>query len=198
MIDVRPVFLAHNFTLYARFPLSHACALHRPTGLVGDNLVVKIADFGMGRVVDDLYTARTGTKMPIKVRQQRLITIQTGATPTRPPVHRPETNSFSTKQWTAPEALCYDAFSTKSDVWSFGILLWEIATYGDAPYPDFEAREVILKLEEGYRMPEPPKCPKGLHDVRRDPPAARWINAHSAPASPPALASLSFPPPLPR
>lgn len=64
-----PVFkTALNLTLYASFPLSHAPALCRPAGLVGDNLVIKIADFGMGRVVDDLYTARTGTKMPIKVR----------------------------------------------------------------------------------------------------------------------------------
>eukprot|EP00043_Microstomoeca_roanoka_P011550 m.108961 g.108961 ORF g.108961 m.108961 type:complete len:583 (+) comp15228_c1_seq1:176-1924(+) len=101
--------------------------------LVGDNLVIKIADFGMGRVVDDLYTARTGTKMPIK--------------------------------WTSPEALCYDAFSIKSDVWSFGVLLWEIATFGDVPYPDMEARDVIHKLEDGYRMPEPPNCPAGLYQV---------------------------------
>eukprot|EP00049_Salpingoeca_infusionum_P027450 m.32424 g.32424 ORF g.32424 m.32424 type:complete len:592 (-) comp9519_c0_seq2:165-1940(-) len=101
--------------------------------LVGENLIVKVADFGMGRVVDDLYTARTGTKMPIK--------------------------------WTAPEALCYDAFSTKSDVWSFGILLWEISTFGDVPYRDMEARDVITKLEEGYRMPEPPNTPVGLYEI---------------------------------
>ena len=104
--------------------------------LVGDNLLIKIADFGMGRVVDDLYTARTGTKMPIK--------------------------------WTAPEALCYDAFSTKSDVWSFGIVLWEIVTYGDVPYPEMEARDVIHKLEDGYRMPEPSHCPKGLYPIMSD------------------------------
>lgn len=69
-------------------------------------------------------------------------------------------------QWTAPEALCYDAFSTKSDVWSFGIVLWEIATFGEVPYPELEARDVLHKLEEGYRMPEPLNCPAGLHDVR--------------------------------
>lgn len=101
--------------------------------LVGDDLLIKVADFGMGRVVDDLYTARTGTKMPIK--------------------------------WTAPEALCFDAFSVKSDVWSFGITLWEIATYGDSPYPGMEARDVITKLEDGYRMPEPSNCPPGLYQV---------------------------------
>eukprot|EP00730_Choanoeca_flexa_P020157 TRINITY_DN9856_c0_g1_i1.p1 TRINITY_DN9856_c0_g1~~TRINITY_DN9856_c0_g1_i1.p1 ORF type:complete len:541 (+),score=117.50 TRINITY_DN9856_c0_g1_i1:840-2462(+) len=101
--------------------------------LVGENLAVKVADFGMGRVVDDLYTARTGTKMPIK--------------------------------WTSPEALCYDAFSVKSDVWSFGITLWEIATYGDNPYPGMEARDVITQLEQGYRMPEPDNCPEGLYEV---------------------------------
>lgn len=101
--------------------------------LVGENLVIKIADFGMGREIENLYTARTGTKMPVK--------------------------------WSAPEALCYNAFSIASDVWSFGIILWEIAAYGDAPYSDVESADVLVKLEEGYRMPPPKNCPPGMYDI---------------------------------
>lgn len=101
--------------------------------LVDDGLVIKIADFGMGRVIDDLYTARTGSKMPVK--------------------------------WSAPESLCYNAFSSASDAWSFGILLWETVTLGNNPYPDIESKDVLTKLEDGYRMPEPANCPAGMYDV---------------------------------
>ena len=72
--------------------------------LVGNNNVVKVADFGLARVVeDDEYTAHAETKFPIK--------------------------------WTAPEAAFDRHFSTKSDVWSFGVLLYEMITYGRVPYP---------------------------------------------------------------
>eukprot|EP00051_Salpingoeca_urceolata_P016150 m.213238 g.213238 ORF g.213238 m.213238 type:complete len:648 (+) comp18602_c0_seq5:1936-3879(+) len=112
-------------------------AIHRDLAarncLVADALVIKIADFGMGRVIEELYTARTGTKMPVK--------------------------------WSAPEALCYNAFSIKSDVWSYGITLWEVSTFGGNPYPDLEAHQVLAELEKGYRMPEPPNCLPGLYPV---------------------------------
>lgn len=92
--------------------------------LVGDNNIVKIADFGLARYVfqqkncyhilihiiihfrlikEDEYEARVGARFPIK--------------------------------WTAPEAANYSKFSIKSDVWSFGILLTELVTYGRIPYP---------------------------------------------------------------
>ena len=72
--------------------------------LVGDNNIVKIADFGLARIIkEDEYEARVGARFPIK--------------------------------WTAPEAANYSKFSIKSDVWSFGILLTELVTYGRIPYP---------------------------------------------------------------
>ena len=72
--------------------------------LVGENNIVKIADFGLARLLkEDEYDARAGARFPIK--------------------------------WTAPEAANFSKFSIKSDVWSFGILLTELVSYGRIPYP---------------------------------------------------------------
>ncbi|TDG98662.1 hypothetical protein EPR50_G00202520 [Perca flavescens] len=102
--------------------------------LVSNELICKIADFGLARLIEDNeYTAREGAKFPIK--------------------------------WTAPEAINYGTFSIKSDVWSFGILLTEIVTYGRIPYPGMSNPEVIQNLEKGYRMPKPENCPDGLYNV---------------------------------
>ncbi|KAI1708926.1 protein tyrosine kinase domain-containing protein [Ditylenchus destructor] len=66
-------------------------------------------------------------------------------------------------KWTAPEGLAYNTFSTKSDVWAFGVLLWEIATYGMAPYPGVELNSVYSLLERGFRMDSPPGCPPSVY-----------------------------------
>ncbi|XP_016125434.1 tyrosine-protein kinase Lck-like [Sinocyclocheilus grahami] len=104
--------------------------------LVSDELVCKIADFGLARLIENNeYTAREGAKFPIK--------------------------------WTAPEAINYGTFSIKSDVWSFGVLLTEIVTYGRIPYPGMTNPEVIANLERGYRMPCPDNCPEDLYDIMK-------------------------------
>ncbi|KAL8185039.1 UNVERIFIED_CONTAM: hypothetical protein K2H54_035783 [Gekko kuhli] len=68
-------------------------------------------------------------------------------------------------KWTAPEAINYGVFTIKSDVWSFGILLTEVVTYGRCPYPAMSNPEVIKCLELGYRMPRPEHCPLELYAV---------------------------------
>lgn len=68
-------------------------------------------------------------------------------------------------KWTAPEAINYGSFTIKSDVWSFGILLTEIITYGRTPYPGMSNQEVMRALERGYRMPRPENCPEELYDI---------------------------------
>ncbi|XP_078536845.1 tyrosine-protein kinase Lck isoform X1 [Lissotriton helveticus] len=68
-------------------------------------------------------------------------------------------------KWTAPEAINYGTFTIKSDIWSFGILLTEIVTYGRIPYPGMSNPEVIQNLERGYRMPRPENCPEELYEV---------------------------------
>ncbi|XP_062835241.1 tyrosine-protein kinase HCK [Anolis carolinensis] len=68
-------------------------------------------------------------------------------------------------KWTAPEAINYGSFTIKSDVWSFGILLMEIITYGRTPYPGMSNQEVMRALERGYHMPRPESCPVELYDI---------------------------------
>ncbi|XP_072800678.1 protein-tyrosine kinase 6 isoform X4 [Vicugna pacos] len=62
-------------------------------------------------------------------------------------------------KWTAPEALSRGHYSIKSDVWSFGVLLHEIFSRGQTPYPGMSNHEAFLKVEAGYRMPCPSECP---------------------------------------
>jgi len=59
-------------------------------------------------------------------------------------------------RWTAPEAIQYGQYSSKSDVWSFGVVMYEIITEGKIPYTAMSNAEVFQKIQEGYRMP----CPK--------------------------------------
>lgn len=68
-------------------------------------------------------------------------------------------------KWTAPEAANYSRFTVKSDVWSFGILLTEIVTFGRVPYPGMHNAEVLRQVEAGYRMPAPANCPHELYDL---------------------------------
>lgn len=68
-------------------------------------------------------------------------------------------------KWTAPEAINFGTFSIKSDVWSFGILLTEVVTYGRIPYPGMTNPEVIRSLERSYRMPRPDGCPEELYEI---------------------------------
>lgn len=68
-------------------------------------------------------------------------------------------------KWTAPEAINYGSFTIKSDMWSFGVLLYEIITFGKIPYPGMTKGEVMSSLQRGYRMPQPDSCPQELYDI---------------------------------
>lgn len=58
----------------------------------------------------------------------------------------------------APESLVYSVFTHKSDVWSFGIVMWEIVTLGSTPYPNMGAREIMRRVRDGYRLERPNHC----------------------------------------
>ena len=68
-------------------------------------------------------------------------------------------------KWTAPEAALFNQFTVKSDVWSFGIVIYEIITYGRFPYPGMTNAQVLEVLQQGYRMPRPMGCPDKLYDI---------------------------------
>ena len=69
-------------------------------------------------------------------------------------------------KWTAPEAVLHNKFSTKSDVWSFGIVIYELLTKGRIPYPGMtNAETLIAVVKRGYRIPSPDNCPDALYSI---------------------------------
>eukprot|EP00731_Ephydatia_muelleri_P014740 Em0008g460a len=68
-------------------------------------------------------------------------------------------------KWTAPEAVCYKKYSTASDVWSFGCVLYEIWSLGFKPFETISNAEVVEKINAGYRLPPPPGCPLLIYET---------------------------------
>ncbi|XP_072715073.1 tyrosine-protein kinase Fer-like isoform X3 [Ciconia boyciana] len=68
-------------------------------------------------------------------------------------------------KWTAPEALNYGRYTSESDVWSFGILLWETFSLGVCPYPGMTNQQAREQVEKGYRMSAPQKCPEEIYKI---------------------------------
>lgn len=68
-------------------------------------------------------------------------------------------------KWTAPEALYNSQYTTKSDVWSFGVVLWELSTMGGNPYPGISNKELYKLLKTGYRMEKPDMCSDELFQL---------------------------------
>ncbi|XP_047408089.1 fibroblast growth factor receptor 2 isoform X6 [Sciurus carolinensis] len=106
--------------------------------LVTENNVMKIADFGLARDINniDYYKKTTNGRLPVK--------------------------------WMAPEALFDRVYTHQSDVWSFGVLMWEIFTLGGSPYPGIPVEELFKLLKEGHRMDKPANCTNELYMTMRD------------------------------
>ncbi|KAL6063803.1 vascular endothelial growth factor receptor 1 [Balamuthia mandrillaris] len=78
-------------------------------------------------------------------------------------------------RWTAPEAIESNKFTFKSDVWSFGIVLWELYSFGDTPFSalgvgsnTLDTEALLRHLKEGYRMPRPEECPEEVYKIMTD------------------------------
>ncbi|KAI8488032.1 hypothetical protein Bbelb_341500 [Branchiostoma belcheri] len=68
-------------------------------------------------------------------------------------------------RWMDPESLFHRKYTTKTDVWAFGVLLWEIVTLGATPYPGMSKREVMDGVQQGYRMDKPKHCDQKLYTL---------------------------------
>eukprot|EP00731_Ephydatia_muelleri_P015335 Em0008g1055a len=68
-------------------------------------------------------------------------------------------------KWTAPEAIHFKKYSTASDVWSYGCLLYEIWSMGVKPFEEKSNAEVVQKVDSGYRLPPPPGCPQLIYQL---------------------------------
>ncbi|XP_051962562.1 non-receptor tyrosine-protein kinase TNK1 isoform X2 [Xyrauchen texanus] len=69
--------------------------------------------------------------------------------------------------WCAPECLCVGSFSHASDVWMFGVTLWEMFTYCKEPWLGLSGRQILYHVERGERLGRPPDCPQELYSVMR-------------------------------
>ncbi|XP_065209456.1 plexin-A4-like [Planococcus citri] len=79
-----------------------------------------------------------------------------------------KTNGRFPVKWMAPEALIHFRYTIQSDVWSFGVLLWEIMTFGAVPYSEFDdVKKLVQAIQSGYRMKKPDTCPEMLYCLMR-------------------------------
>uniref|UniRef100_A0A3B3UB25 receptor protein-tyrosine kinase n=1 Tax=Poecilia latipinna TaxID=48699 RepID=A0A3B3UB25_9TELE len=121
--------------------------------LVTEDNVMKIADFGLARDIHHID------------------------------YYKKTTNGRLPVKWMAPEALFDRIYTHQSDVWSFGVLLWEIFTLGGSPYPGVPVEELFKLLKEGHRMEKPSACTQELYLMMRE----CW---HAVPARRPTFQQL--------
>uniref|UniRef100_A0A3Q3WBW3 Macrophage-stimulating protein receptor n=1 Tax=Mola mola TaxID=94237 RepID=A0A3Q3WBW3_MOLML len=105
--------------------------------MLDESYTVKVADFGMARDVFDkeYYSVQDHRKAKLPVK------------------------------WMAIESLQTQKFTSKSDVWSFGVLMWEMLTRGASPYPEVDPYDITHYLLRGRRLPQPQYCPDPLYSI---------------------------------
>ncbi|XP_011603288.2 muscle, skeletal receptor tyrosine-protein kinase isoform X2 [Takifugu rubripes] len=105
--------------------------------LVGEDMVVKIADFGLSRNIysADYYKANENDAIPIR--------------------------------WMPPESIFYNRYTTESDIWAYGVVLWEIFSHGMQPYYGMGHEEVIYYVRDGHILSCPENCPMELYNLMR-------------------------------
>ncbi|KAG8228527.1 hypothetical protein J437_LFUL008984 [Ladona fulva] len=114
--------------------------------LLASKVHAKISDFGLSRALGrgkEYYRATQGGRWPIKWFV--LIAV--------------------ISQWYAPESFNFGTFSHASDVWSFGVTLWEMFSYGKQPYGELRGAQVIQLIERGERLPKPARCPDAVWEL---------------------------------
>ncbi|XP_038207553.1 insulin-like growth factor 1 receptor isoform X1 [Zerene cesonia] len=114
--------------------------------MVAGDLTVKVGDFGMTRDIYETDYYRKGTKGLLPVR------------------------------WMSPESLKDGVFSSNTDVWSYGVVLWEMATLAMQPYQGLSNEQVVRYVVEGGVMERPEHCPDRLYELMR----ACWAHRPAA------------------
>ncbi|XP_043569988.1 tyrosine-protein kinase SYK isoform X1 [Chiloscyllium plagiosum] len=71
-------------------------------------------------------------------------------------------------KWYAPESINFFKFSSKSDVWSFGVMMWEAFSYGLKPYKGMKGQEVVQMIESNNRLDSPVRCPVEMYELMRE------------------------------
>ena len=69
---------------------------------------------------------------------------------------------------TTIQALLYKKYSTNSDIWSYGMVLFEIWSVGKKPFSQFTNSEVVRQINTGYNQPPPPGCPRAIYQLMVD------------------------------
>ncbi|XP_060686358.1 inactive tyrosine-protein kinase transmembrane receptor ROR1 isoform X2 [Hemiscyllium ocellatum] len=103
--------------------------------IIGEQLRVKISDLGLSR---EIYAAD---------------------------YYRVQNKSLLPIRWMPPEAILFGKFSSDSDIWSFGVVLWEIFSFGLQPYYGFSNQEVIEMIRKRQLLPCPEDCPPRMYDL---------------------------------
>ncbi|KAH8246491.1 hypothetical protein KR038_005520, partial [Drosophila bunnanda] len=126
--------------------------------LLADGKICKISDFGLTRDVyeDDAYLKRSRDRVPVKVNSILNYIPKNSVNITLPHF-----------QWMAPESLADHVYTSKSDVWSFGVLCWEVITLGASPYPGIPPQNLWSLLKTGYRMERPENCSEAVYSIAR-------------------------------
>ncbi|VDP11829.1 unnamed protein product [Onchocerca flexuosa] len=121
--------------------LSSKMCIHRDIAarniLVTKNRAIRIADFGLARKDSTVYHIRSSQNVPLPLK------------------------------WMALESILYHNFTEQSDVWSYGILLWEIFSLGKVPYPQVDNDDLVNYLQEGNRMEQPKFAPDDIYNLMR-------------------------------
>ena len=77
--------------------------------------------------------------------------------------YRQQTKTAVPLKWMAPETVHEAKYSSKSDVWAFGVLCYEVTSLGMTPYGALSGHELMAELQRGYRLPQPATCPAALY-----------------------------------
>uniref|UniRef100_A0A8C3U8M9 Tyrosine-protein kinase receptor n=1 Tax=Catharus ustulatus TaxID=91951 RepID=A0A8C3U8M9_CATUS len=132
--------------------------------LVGHDLVVKIGDFGMSRDIYSTDYYRVSCSLsPLFLCDG--LGAHTQFSLVAPCCGQVGGRTMLPIRWMPPESILYRKFTTESDIWSFGVVLWEIFTYGKQPWYQLSNTEAIECITQGRELERPRTCPSEVYAI---------------------------------